>query len=171
MTIGTAAATMLSVHRWRWSIVGGAAGGLVIGAVGKLLGLDAFTLLLGQSPGDITGAAEGTLLGGGVGLGIWLAHRGRAAPSPRRGIALGPLTGGVAGLLAVLLGGQLLAGSLALLAAQFPNSRLRLDQIGALFGESGFGPASQAVTGTLEGALFGGCIVGAMILARRGRDG
>ena len=51
-----------------WSIAGGAAGGLVVGAVVKLLGLDAFNLLLGQSPGDITGAAEGVLLGGAVGL-------------------------------------------------------------------------------------------------------
>lgn len=60
-----------------------------------------------------------------------------------------------------------MAGSLDLLAGSFPGSRLKLDQIGALFGESGFGPVSRMVTGGLEGALFGGCIVGAMILARR----
>ncbi len=42
-----------------WSIAGGAIGGMVVGGVVKLLGLDAFNLLLGQSPGDITGAAEG----------------------------------------------------------------------------------------------------------------
>lgn len=171
VSIGIAAANALSTRPWRWSILGGAAGGLVIGAIGKLIGLDAFTLLLGQSPGDITGAAEGALLGGGVGLGLWLAHRSSPSPSPRRGAALGALAGGAAGLLVPLLGGRLLAGSVALLATYFPNSRLRLDQIGALFGESGFGPASQAVTGTLEGALFGGCIVGAMILAGRERRG
>ena len=57
-------------------VVGGAVGGLVVGAVAKLLGLDAFNLLFGQSPGDITGAAEGALLGGAVGLGAWLASRG-----------------------------------------------------------------------------------------------
>jgi DNA-binding winged helix-turn-helix (wHTH) protein len=167
VSIGIAAANAVSARPWRWSILGGAAGGLLIGAVGKLIGLDAFTLLLGQSPGDITGAAEGALLGGGVGLGLWLAHRSSPAPSPRRGVALGALAGGAAGLLVPLLGGRLLAGSLALLATHFPNSRLRLDQIGALFGETGFGPVSQAVTGTLEGALFGGCIIGAIVLARR----
>ncbi|MEA3046328.1 MAG: hypothetical protein QOJ53_660, partial [Sphingomonadales bacterium] len=64
-------------------------------------------------------------------------------------------------------GGRLMGGSLDLLARSFPDSRLRLDQIGGLFGENGFGPVSQIVTGGMEGALFGGCIVGAMILARR----
>lgn len=58
-----------------WSIVGGAGEGLIIGAFAKLLGLDAFNLLFGQSPGDITGAAEGMLLGGAVGLGVWLGAR------------------------------------------------------------------------------------------------
>jgi DNA-binding winged helix-turn-helix (wHTH) protein len=168
VSIGIAAANMLPGRPWQWSVAGGAAGGLVIGAVGKLVGLDAFTLLLGQSPGDITGATEGMLLGGGVGLGAWLAHR-VAAPSPRRGFALGALGGGTAGLIASLLGGRLLAGSLALLAMHFPNSRLRLDQVGALFGEGSFGPISHAVTATFEGALFGGCIVAAMILAGRER--
>jgi hypothetical protein len=64
-----------------------------------------------------------------------------------------------------------MGGSLDLLARSFPGSRLRLDQIGGLFGESGFGPVSQIVTGGLEGVLFGGCIVGAMILARRSLSG
>lgn len=170
VSIGAAAANTLSGRPWRWSVVvGAAAGGLVVGAAGKLIGLDAFALLLGQSPGDITGGAEGALLGGGVGLGLWLVHRSSPAPSPRRGIAFGALAGGAAGLIASLLGGRLLAGSLALLVAQVPASRLRLDQIGALFGESSFGPVSLAATATLEGALFGGCIVGAMMLARRER--
>jgi DNA-binding winged helix-turn-helix (wHTH) protein len=147
-----------------WTIVGGALGGLVVGGTVKLLGLDAFNLLLGRSPGDITGAAEGALIGASVGLGAWLASR---APSLRRGIAAAGLAGGVGGVVVTLLGGRLMAGSLDLLARSFPESRLRLDQIGALLGESGFGPASQIVTGGLEGALFGGCLVGAMLLARR----
>jgi DNA-binding winged helix-turn-helix (wHTH) protein len=124
-----------------WSIAGGALGGLIVGGVVKLFGLDAFNLLFGQSPGDITGAAEG---------------------------ALAALAGAAAGILIPLLGGRLMGGSLDLLARQFQGSRLRLDWIGGLFGESGFGPVSQIVTGGLEGALFGGCIVGALILARRG---
>lgn len=150
-----------------WSIAGGAAGGLIVGGVVKLLGLDAFNLLLGRSPGDITGAAEGVLLGGAVGLGYWLASRGASPASPRRGSAYAALAGGAAGVLISLLGGRLMGGSLDLLARSFPGSRLRLDQIGGLFGENGLGPVARIVTGGLEGALFGGCVVGAMLLARR----
>ncbi len=168
VSFGIAAAGFASGRPWPWAIGGGAAGGMIVGAFARLLGLDAFQLLLGRSPGDITGAAEGVLLGGAVGLGAWLAHRGAGAVSLRRGVVVAGAIGAAAGLLIVALGGRLMAGSLDLLARSFPDSRLRLDQVGALLGERGFGPASQFVTGALEGALFGACIVGAMILARRG---
>ncbi|MDI6625527.1 MAG: hypothetical protein QME55_12415, partial [Brevundimonas sp.] len=77
------------------------------------------------------------------------------------------LSGAAAGLIIPLLGGRLMGGSLDLLAGRFPSSRLSLDPIGAVFGETGFGPVSQVVTGGIEGLLFGGCVVGAMTLARR----
>ena len=64
-----------------------------------------------------------------------------------------------------------MGGSLDLLATTLPGSRLRLDHIGALFGEAGFGPVSAATTGALEGALFSGFVVAAMILARRSLPG
>ncbi len=73
-------------------------------------------------------------------------------------------------MLIPLLGGRLMGGSLDLLARSFPDSRLRLDQIGSLLGESGFGPVTQVITGALEGALFGGCIVAAMTIARGNLD-
>ena len=169
-TIGSAGVALgiaAADGRGRWVIVGGAVGGLVVGAAAKLLGLDAFNLLLGQSPGDITGAREGLLLGGGVGFGAWLAQR---SPSLRRAIVAAALAGGAAGLATILLGGRLMGGSLYSLAGRFPGSRLRLDQIGAFVGERGFGPISQAVTGALEGALFAACLVGAMTIARRDLD-
>ena len=167
VSLGIAAAGSAPRRAGPWSIIGGALGGLIVGAVVKLLGLDAFDLLFGQSPGDITGAAEGFLLGGAVGLGAWLGGHG-AEPALGRSVVTAGLCGGGGGILIALLGGRLMGGSLDLLARQFPGSRLRLDQIGGLFGESGFGPISQIVTGGVEGVLFGGCIVGAMILARRG---
>ena len=150
--------------RWRWSIAGGALGGLLVGAAAKLLGLDAFDLLLGQSPGDITGAPEGIVLGAAVGFGVWFGARNGASPWQRRSVIAATLAGAVAGLAIPLLGGRMMGGSLDLLAHSFPNSRLRLDQVGALFGEHGFGPIAQAATGALEGALFGACIVGAMVV-------
>ncbi len=148
--------------RWRWSLAGGALGGMLVGAVAKLLGLDAFNLLLGRSPGNITGASEGLVLGAAVGFGLWFGARD-GAPWRRRSVVAAALAGAVAGSAIPLLGGRLMGGSLDLLARSFPESRLRLDPIGALFGEPGFGPVAQAATGALEGALFGACIVGAMV--------
>lgn len=161
---GIAAAGYAPDRQFPWSGLGGAAGGLLVGAVVKLVGMDAFTLLVGRSPGDITGALEGVLLGAAVGLGAWLAFRGANPPSPRRGFAMAALTTGIAGAVIPLLGGRLLLGSLDSLARQFPDSRLRL--IGGLFGDSG--TAVEAALGLLEGGLFGGCVIASIIAVRRG---
>lgn len=155
VAFGIAAAETLPGHpAWR-APFGGAIGGLAVGAVFKLVGLDALTLLFGHAPRDITGGGEGLLLGGAVGLGAWLA--GRASGGLARRIALAALCGGVAGLAIPLLGGRLLGGSLDLLAQSFPASRLRI------------APLSQPLTGAVEGALFAAGLVGAMLWAR-GRD-
>jgi len=163
VSLGLAAGERRLDGRGAGTVVGAALGGLVVGAVVKLLGLDAFTLLVGRSPGAITGAFEGALLGGGVGLGVYLAR----SAGVRRSAVLGALAGGGAGLLVGLLGGRLMGGSLALLGAHMPASRLSLDGIGPLVGEQGFGPLAATVTGTLEGMLFGACIAGAIALAER----
>ena len=167
VAMGIALAGLLSRRIGPWSIAGGAAGGMLVGGVVRALGLDAFNLLFGLSPGDITGAPEGALLGGAVGLAAWLTVRRTGRGSLRYGVAVAALCGAVAGGLIPLAGGRLMAGSLDLLADQFPASRLRLDAIGALFGEPGLGPVSQTFTGALEGLLFSACVVGFMILARR----
>ena len=168
VALGIAAADFASNKRWLWSIIGGAAGGLIVGAFVKLIGLDALSLLFGRAPVDITGAGEGALLGATVGLSAWLASNLGNRPYLRWSLAAGAITGGAAGAAIVLLGGRLMAGSLDLLAREFPDSRLRLDQLGSLFGESGLGPVTLVATGALEGALFGACVVGAMTIARKG---
>ena len=145
-----------------WVIAGGAAGGMVVGAVVKLLGLDGFTILFGRSPGNITGAGEGLALGAATGLAVW-AGAGRI----RRSVVAAIVAGAAAGALVALAGGHLMGGSLALLEAHFPGSRLHLDGISTAFGETGFGPVTQAVTAALEAALFAACVAGAMTLARR----
>jgi hypothetical protein len=61
----------------------------------------------------------------------------------------------------------LLGGSLHALAEMLPQSQLRLDEIGALFGEDGFGRISQMATGGLEGMLFAACMTGGILLAQR----
>lgn len=151
-----------------WIIAGGAVGGLVIGALVKLIGLDAFALLIGQAPRDVTGAMEGLLLGGAAGLGVWLASRGTGERAFRRGVMQAALIGGATGALIPLTGGRLMGGSLDLLARSFSASRFTLDHIGGLVGEGVFGPVSQSVTGGFEGALFCGCIAAAMKIASQG---
>jgi DNA-binding winged helix-turn-helix (wHTH) protein len=163
VSLGIAAARFASGHRALWTVAGGAGGGMLVGAAVKLLGTDAFNLLLGRTPGDIAGAPEGALLGGAVGLAAWLAANG----SLRRGMGIAMALGALGGASIALLGGRLMLGSLDLLARSFPDSQLQLAPIGAWFGEEGLGPVGQAVSSGLEGALFAGCIVGAMMLARR----
>ncbi|MCR5871864.1 MULTISPECIES: transcriptional regulator [unclassified Sphingomonas] len=140
------------------AILGGALAGLVVGAVAKLLGIDAFALLLGRAPAGITGAPEGLALGGAVGLAYWIAARRRGSDARFAGLT-GAGCGALAGLVIALLGGRLLAGSIDVLTQTMDGARLDLGRIGALLGESGFGLRSRVLTGVLEGALFGGLTV------------
>ncbi len=168
---GIAAANLRSARPSLWSIGGGALGGLLVGGLVKLIGMDAFALLLGQSPGAITGAGEGAALGAAIGLGLWLGGLvGTERLRARRGAAIAGLCGGIAGVLIALSGGRLMAGSLHELAARFPASRLQMDAFGALFGEPDFGPVTRIASAGLEGVLFAACVVGAMILAGRSLD-
>ena len=172
---GVAFGIALARTAWRsspaWSIGGGAVGGLVVGALVRLIGIDAFDLLFGQSPGNITGGAEGLVLGAAVGLACWLAFRGEGATPWRRAVTLSAGVGAIAGLLIPLAGGRMMGSSLALLAERFPGSRLDFAQLGRLFGESDFGVVSRTVTGGLEGALFAACIVGGIIVVGRRLSG
>lgn len=165
VSLGIAASDLLARRAGPWRIAGGALGGLVVGAVVKILGLDAFSLLLGQAPAAITGGGGGLVLGCAVGLGAWLVSRD--GMSPRRAVVSAGLIGAAAGVAFNLIGGRLFGGSLDQLAQQFEPSRLSLDAVGRLFGEDGFGVISRTVTGGLEGALFVACLVGAMGLASR----
>jgi DNA-binding winged helix-turn-helix (wHTH) protein len=161
---GLAAAEFVRGTRWQWTMTGGAIGGFVTGGAAKLVGLDAFALLLGQSPRDMTGAPEGLILGAAVGLAAWMARH--HALSLARSAAVGGVVAGLSGVAISLLGGTFLGGSLDFLLRRFPESRFRLDAIGALFGESGFGPVSSAATSGIECLLFGACVAGAMFFVR-----
>ena len=158
--LGIAAAGYARGPGWWSSVAGGMAGGLIVGGITELVGLDAFSLLLGRSPGNVTGAGEGAALGGAVGLAVWMARRRNC--NLMQSATIGGLATGTAGLLIAMSGGTLLAGSLDRLLAQFPGARFRLDTIGSLFGETGFGPISQILTAGIEGLLFGACLLAAM---------
>ena len=147
-----------------WTIVGGAAGGLLVGAFGKLLGLDAFTLLVGRSPGNITGAGEGALIGAAVGLAAAFALRSR---STTHAAAVAAACGAAAGAFIWLLGGRLMLGSLELLISGFPNSRLKLDELSQPFASTGLNQLAHLIDSVAEVGLFAAGVVGAMALARR----
>ena len=133
-------------------VLGAALGGMATGAVVKLVGIDAFDLLFGRAPMQMTGAGEGVVLGAATGLGVWLGLQGRF----RRGVVVAGLCGALGGGLIALCGGRLMLGSLVLLG-DFPGSHLRL----------AVSPAVVAASACLESALFAACIVAAMRWERR----
>ncbi|WP_294299899.1 transcriptional regulator [uncultured Sphingomonas sp.] len=157
VAFGIALATRAGDARWR--ILGGAVGGMVVGAIVKLLGIDAITLLFGRSPGNVTGALEGLALGAAVGLAAWFATR----MALRRAILAAGVIGGLAGSVIVLTGGRLLAGSLMLLSDAFPGSRLKFGALTEIAGNT-LGPT---LAGAFEGGLFAACLVAAITLAER----
>ena len=163
---GMAGARWISRRSLGWSIAGAALGGLLVGGGTKLLGVDAFNLLFGRAPAGITGGLEGAVLGAALALGARLGGGLDASPRWRPVVGAGA-AGAVAGALIPAAGGHLMGGSLELLARSFAGSRLQLDALGRFFGEVHFGRTTQVVLGSIEGLLFGSCVVGALILAHR----
>jgi len=140
--------------RW-WSVVGGAAGGAMIGGSSYLLGVDMVNALFGKRPIGITGAMEGAVIGVGVSLGVVLAHTlWRQARSWQRVVGAG-FGGMCAGVLLIVIGGNLFSGSLEIVARLFANSQMRLDALAPVFGEVHFGQTTQLILGAMEGLLFG----------------
>jgi len=152
---------------WSLSIIGAILGGLVVGSAAKMLGVDAFNLLLGRAPAGITGGLEGAGLGAAVALGALLGSRLDAVPEHWRDVAGGGLAGATIGILVPLLGGHLMGGSLKLLAESFQESRLRLDTFASLFGGIPFGRVTEAALAGLEGLIFGACVAGALAWVQR----
>jgi DNA-binding winged helix-turn-helix (wHTH) protein len=170
------AARFVPAMRTVLRVAGAALGGLFVGALAKLLGIDAFNLLFGRAPAGITGGPEGAVLGASVALGAHLGHHlgDRVGGDATRwhAVAGAGLAGAAAGALIPLAGGRLMGGSLDLLAESFAASRLQLDRFGPFFGELHFGPATEVALGGVEGLLFGGCVAGALVLwgsAKKGR--
>lgn len=142
-------------------MLGGAAGGFAIGAIGRLIGLDAFTLVTGSRPLAITGGSEGLLIGAIAGAAYWMVDRAVARPLAQLG-ATGAALGAAAGLLVTAGGGQMMAGSLAALAAMNPDAPL-----GRLLG--GLPPLARFASAAAEGAIFIAALTLAYALALRSR--
>lgn len=164
---GIAAGEKWVRQSWVAPIAGGAFGGMAVGAVARLFGIDAFNLLFGAAPTEFTGAAEGAALGAAVGFSLVLARLHRAPVKTLGRMALPSLAGFGAGAAISLAGGKLLGGSLEALTQQFGQAGLKLAPLGALMGEAGFGPFSEAVSAGLEAMLFCACISFMILQAER----
>jgi DNA-binding winged helix-turn-helix (wHTH) protein len=159
---GTAIGRLVGRGRLFPLMAGGAIGGMVVGALGRLVGLDAFSLLIGSRPLAITGGSEGLLIGALAGAAFWLAERASSAP-PSAVAGKGALLGALAGLLVTLGGGKMMAGSLAGLAAAHPDAPL-----GRLLGDPS--PPLLLAAGATEGAIFVAALTLAFALVLRSRS-
>jgi hypothetical protein len=144
-------------------VLGGAAGGGLVGFATHGLGRFLFEGLFGQDLSPVAGGLEGLALGAATGLGYALAtpRAGGGMATPRRGqrwrAAL--IAGCCCALAAALLsarGSYLGAMSLDLLARQFPGSEVGLEPLARLLGEPTPGPVTRIVIGAWEGLLFAG---------------
>ncbi len=164
VSVGMAAASWITGQRYPWSVAGAALGGLLIGGAVKLLAMDAFHLLVGRTPPEITGGIEGGLLGAALVLGARGGSRLRPTSTGAPILGAG-LAAALAGALIAASGGRLMGGSLELLARSFADSQLRLDVLGGFFGEVSFGFTTQVILSSIEGLLFGSCVAGAIVLS------
>ncbi len=140
----------------------GAASGLAVGGIAHLLGRLVLEGLFGRELSLLTGAVEGLVLGGAVGLGYGLAtptaEGGMATPRGRARIRVAVLTGLACALGAGLLGwsGRFLgAMSLDFMAQNFPGSQVGLAPLARLLGEQEPGVVTRVAISTFEGLMFG----------------
>jgi len=154
-------------HSKWWSVVGGAAGGALVGGSTKLLGVDTVRALFGQSPTGITGALEGAMLGGTLCLGLVIATTIVRRSRPWQRVLAASVGALVAGVVLTVIGGNLFSASLEIVAKLFANSQIRMDPLAPLFGEMHFGQTTQIVMGAIEGLLFGAGVVGGLEVSGR----
>ena len=160
---GLAAAEAAFRARRRLALaVAGAASGLTVGATAHLLGRLVLESLFGRDLSPLTGAVEGLVLGGAVGLGYGLAtptaEGGMATPHGLARIRVAALTGLACALAAGMLGwsGRSLgAMSLDFMAQSFPGSQVGLAPLARLLGEQEPGVVTRVAISAFEGLMFG----------------
>ena len=160
---GLAAAEAAFRARRRLALaVAGASSGLAIGATAHFLGRLVLEGLFGRDLSPLTGAVEGLVLGGAVGLGYGLAtptaEGGMATPQGLARVRVALLTGLSCALAAGMLGwsGRFLgAMSLDFMAQSFPGSQVGLAPLARLLGEQEPGIVTRVAISVFEGLLFG----------------
>lgn len=154
-------------HSPWWKVAGGAAGGAIIGGFVNVLGADTLWALFGQDLGEITGAFEGLLIGGGTGFGMTLIQQWKKTNrwwQQALGAALGAMCSAI---FLSMVKGNLFSGSLDIIAHRFVDSQVKLEPLASYFGEIYFGQISRIVLGAIEGFLFGGFLSAGMELSKK----
>ena len=160
---GLAAAEAAFRGRRRLALaVAGASSGLAVGATAHLLGRLVLEGLFGRDLSPLTGAVEGLVLGGAVGVGYGvatpIAEGGMATPRGLARVRVALLTGLACALTAGMLGwsGRFLgAMSLDFMAQSFPGSQVGLVPLARLLGEQEPGVVTRVAISAFEGLMFG----------------
>ena len=158
------AAAEAAFRAWRRPAlaVAGTISGLAVGATAHLLGRLVLEGLFGRDLSPVTGAVEGLVLGGAVGLGYGLAtptaEGGMATPHGIARVRVALLTGIVCAVASGMLGwsGHALgAMSLDFMAQTFPGSQVGIGPLARLLGEQEPGAVTRVAISVFEGLMFG----------------
>ena len=148
-------------------IAGAAFGGALVGSAVQWLSRWSLLAIVGiqvKTGGGIEGLIIGTSAGLGYAIGTSQVEGGLAAPRGRqrlRAAALTALLCGAGALSLTLAGRPLVGGTLHGIAREARGSQITLTPLARLIGEPDFGPVSQRLIGTAEGAVFGfGLVLG-----------
>ncbi len=150
-------------HSLWWTVMGGTLGGLFIGSVINLIGVDILRALFGQELIDITGAFEGAVLGFCLSLGFTLAEFFYPEKHLIRTFIVALFTT-LGAITLSLFEGNLFSGSIAAITRSFANAEINLEPLASLLGERQFGLLSRIVLSSMEGFLFGGLFMVGMYL-------
>ena len=142
-------------------IAGAAFGGALVGSGVQWLARWSLLTLVGirmEAGGGLEGLVIGASAGLGYAMGTSQVEGGLAAPRGRqrlRAAALTALLCGGGALSLTLAGRPLVGGTLHGIAREARGSQITLTPLARLIGEPDFGPVSQRLIGTAEGAVFG----------------
>jgi Novel STAND NTPase 1 len=142
-------------HNPYWPILGAAVGGMLIGGVAHLIGVDTFLALFGQRLQGVAGAYEGGVIGLGLSIGRHIGLR-LEKDSGWFTHLLSALGAMLAAVLLTLIQGNLFSASIETIAHCFAQSQIRLETVSVLFGEVHFGQISRLILAAVEGFVFGG---------------
>ena len=139
-----------STRSWRTPAVicGAALGGLIAGSAAQWLTRWSLETLVGMMV-EVGGGVEGLVIGAAAGAGYVSGRRGL------RAVTLMTVLCGVSAFALTRAGRPLVGGTIQAVARQAQGSRISLAPLGRLIGEPDFGPLTQAIIGTGEGAAFG----------------